>query len=118
MLKTHTIVESLETDLTPIIGRIASIESDYVTSDQLVVATAATAASAGFLTAASNWYTSASGTTRTIGGFFDDFVEAEESTPDFNVNNLVQQPTDWLAYPSDPEGFLEIAISKYMPRGR
>ena len=98
----HTFVENLETDLTSNTGRIADIEDDYVTTADLAIATASTAAGAGFLTAASVWYTSASGSTRTIGNFFEELVDVEDATPDFTLNDVVQKPDDWSSHPPPP----------------
>ena len=95
----HTFVESLETDLTSNTERIAVIEGDYVTNADLAIATASTAAGAGFLTAASVWYTSAAGTTRTVGDFFEELVEVEDESPEFTLNDVVQKPEDRSSYP-------------------
>lgn len=95
----HTFVESLETDLTSNTERIAVIEGDYVTNADLAIAMASTAAGAGFLTAASVWYTSAAGTTRAVGDFFEELVEVEDESPEFTLNDVVQKPEDWSSYP-------------------
>jgi hypothetical protein len=94
----HTIVESLETDPTSNTERIAAIEGDYVTNADLAIATAFTGAGAGFLTAAFVWYTRASGSTRTVGGFFDELVVVEDESPEFTLNDVVQKPEDWSSY--------------------
>jgi len=60
-----------------------------VTKADLAIATASTAAGAGPLTAAYVWYTSASGSTRTTGVFFEELVDVEDATPDFTLNDVV-----------------------------
>ena len=95
----HTIVETLETDLTENTERIAAIEADYVTNADLVTSVVPTAVGAGILTAASTWFTGATGATKSVGGFFEQLASAEAATPDFELINVVQKPSDWTSYP-------------------
>jgi len=112
----HTFVEGLETNLTDnssrIDGnteRIAAIEADYVTNADLVTAVVPTAVGASILTAASTWYTSASGVTKSVGDFFNQLTDVEDDSPDFAMTNFVQKPTDWVAY-GDLKAYAEEAF--------
>jgi hypothetical protein len=89
----------LDTNLTENTGRIAAIEADYVTNADLVTSVVPTAVGAGILTAASTWFTGATGATKSVGSFFEQLADAEAATPDFELINVVQKPSDWTSYP-------------------
>ena len=100
----HGNVETLTDDLGSNVSRIATIECDYVTTSELVTATAATAAGAGFLTAGSVIFSSFNDatqttTSKTLGDHFDELEDLYTANEEFNMETFVQKPTDWSGIP-------------------
>jgi predicted nucleic acid-binding Zn-ribbon protein len=84
-------------------SRISTIESDYVTTNELITATAASAAASagtsGLISTASTWFTTSSGTSKTVGDWFEELNETYEDDEEFSLKNLVNKPSDWDTYP-------------------
>ena len=105
-------METLSTDLISNVSRIANIEDDYVTTNELVVATASTAVGAGFLTAGSVIFSSFNNATQTTTSktLGDHFEELEDL---YNANEtFVQMPTDFSSVPL-PQGTTESNLKLY-----
>ena len=97
-------METLSTDLISNVSRIANIEDDYVTTNELVVATASTAVGAGFLTAGSVIFSSFNNatqttTSKTLGDHFEELEDLYEANEEFNLETFVQKPTDFSGIP-------------------
>ena len=100
----HGNVETFTDDITSNVSRIAAIEGDYVTTNELVTATTATAAGAGFLTAGSVIFSSFNDatqttTSKTLGDHFDELEDLYNANEAFNMETFVQKPTDWSGIP-------------------
>ncbi len=113
----HGNVETLTNDIASSVSRIATIEGDYVTTNELVAATAATAAGAGFLTAGSVIFSSFNNatqttTSKTLGDHFDELEDLYNANEEFNMETFVQKPTDFSSVPL-PQGTTESNLKLY-----
>ena len=112
----YTLVTTIEDDLESNASRIDTIESNYVTSSDLsdsqATSTALGATFGGFFGAATSFFTTSSGASRTLSDFFEQLADVHDDDEDFTMQNVVQKPSDWSSYP--PTGGGATTLKSYV----